>query len=474
VKRNDTPLEEATTSSLEALKAFSRAMKVDFSSGEAAAIPLFKRATEIDPNFALAYGNLGLSYSGVGDTVLAIQSTTRAYELRDRVSEREKFFITAMYERHVTGDLEKERHTLELWAQSYPRDPKPHGLLSGYGSQGTGRYERAIEEAKTTIGLDPDFTFAYLNAVSSSIYLDRLDDAQKMLGAASRRGIEVPGFLFLRYVIAFLRGDRDGMRREVARAKDRRGAQELVAQAEALVLARSGQLRAARARSLEAINLAQEEGDPERRATCLTGAAVSDAFFGNAMAAKRSAMEALKVSNGRDVEYAAAFALALAGDSTRPGALANDLEKRFPEDTFVNFTYVPILHALASLQQSKPADAVEQLQVALPYELAIPPIAFDGGSFGALYGAYVRGLAYLAEHQGAQAALEFQKVLEHRGLLGVDPAGATARLQLGRALALCGDRDKAKAAYQDFFTLWKDADPDIPILNQAKAEYIRL
>ena len=234
-----------------------------------------------------------------------------------------------------------------------------------------------------------------------------------------------------------------------------------------------GQLQLARTMSRRAVDLGRQAGQGESAALFEAGAAVSEALFCNASAAKRSALTALEHSKGRDVEFGAAFALALAGDSSRPQAIADDLEKRFPEDTSVRFTYLPALRALSELARGRPQNAIDTLQSAVPYELSVPGISFRG-FFGALYPVYVRGEARLAAHQGAEAAVEFQKILDHRGLVFADPIGAMARLQLGRALAVSGDRNKAKAACRDFLTLWKDADPELPIFKQAKVEYARL
>jgi eukaryotic-like serine/threonine-protein kinase len=473
VEKHSTPLAEATTTSLEALKAYSTGMKVAFSVGFVPAVPHLERAVEIDPRFALAYSNLGLLYSNIGESVLSAESTTKAYQLRDLSSDREKFFITANYARQVTGNLEKAQQILELWAQTYPRDSAPHSLMSGFICQGSGKYEESIEEAKKAIGLDPDSTPGYVNLAYSYSYLDRLTDAQNTLQRASERKIEIPELLLLRYHIAFLRDDQAGMDREAALAKGRPGAEDWISHAEALVLARSGQLRLAGRKSRRALDLAQQAGQRERAATYETGVAVWEAFFGNALAARQNATAALALSKGRDVEYGAAFALALSGDSSRSQMLANDLQRRFPEDTSVRFNYMPTLRALFALENNDPRKAIELLQIVVPYELAVPGIDFLA-FFGSLYPAYVRGEAYLATDQGAEAAKEFQKFLNHRGLVFSDPAGAVARLQLARAYAQSGDQTKAKAAYQNFLVLWQDADPGIPMLKQAKAEYAKL
>jgi len=473
VEKHNTPLAEATTPSLEALKAYSAAVKVEFANGFVASVPLFKRAVEIDPKFAMAHAHLGLTYSNIGESVLSTESTTTAYQLRDRASDRERFFITALYDRQVTGNLEKAQQTLELWAQTYPRDHLPHGLLSGFANQGLGNYEKSIEEAQKALAIDPDLTPAYANLAAAYFYLDRPSEAESTLQRASGRKLETPDLLLMRYYIAFLKGDRVGMDREVARAKSEPGAEDWIFHSEALVLARAGQLQLARKMSRRAVDSAQQAGQHERAATYEAGVAASEALFANAPAAKRSAMAALELSKGRDVEYGAAFALALAGDSSRSEALANDLEKRFPEDTSVVFNYLPTLRALFALNHGEPAKAIDLLQVAVPHELAISAIAFFG-FFGSFYPAYVRGEGYLATHQGTEAAVEFQKLLDHGGIVFADPVGALAHLQLGRAYALSGDRAKAKTAYQDFLTLWKDADPDIPILKEAKGEYAKL
>jgi eukaryotic-like serine/threonine-protein kinase len=292
--------------------------------------------------------------------------------------------------------------------------------------------------------------------------------------AREERRLEDPILLVLRYNIAALKGDQDEMDQVVALARGKHGAEHRVAHAEALALARCGRLQAARLSSSRAVDLALQEGDREAAASYRAARAVWEAVYRNAAEGKRSAIAALDLSKGRDVEYAAGFALALSGDSSRSEALVGDLEKRFPEDTFVKFTYAPVLHALALQAQGKPADSVERLQIALRYELAVTGLNFNHFYLGGLHSTYVRGEALVATRRYSEAAAEFQKILDHRGLVGLDPISALAHLQLGRALVLAGDKARAKAAYQDFLTLWKDADPDIPILKQAKAEYAKL
>jgi eukaryotic-like serine/threonine-protein kinase len=476
VEKHSTHLAEATTSSLEALKAFSTGMKVTLSSGQVAALPFFRRAVELDPKFAMAYANLGFSYGAVGESVLSAESTTTAWQLRDRVSDRERFFIDFIYDRQVTGNLEKAYQTLELWLQTYPRQKEPNaqGLLGGVSTHGTGRYQRAIEASQKEIAADPYFLFGYQNIATGYYFLDRFAEAESTLQRASERKLEMPNFLVLRYNIAVLKGDQGQMDQAVGLAKGKRQAEHWMAHEEALALARSGRLQAARRSSNRALDLALQEGDRETSAAYQAARAVWEAVYGNAGEGKRNAMAALELSKGRDVEYAAGLALALAGGSSRSEALSGDLEKRFPEDTFVKFTYVPVLRALAALRRVKPAESVERLEIARPYELAVNGLNFNRWYLGGLHSAYVRGEALVAAHRYAEAAAEFQKILDHRGIVGADPIGALAHLQLGRTFALAGDKAKAKAAYQDFLSFWKDADTDVPILKSAKAEYARL
>jgi eukaryotic-like serine/threonine-protein kinase len=477
VEKHSTPLAEATTPSLEALKAYSTAMKVNLSSGGAAAIPFFRRAVEIDPQFAMAYANLGLAYSALGESALSAESTTRAWQLRDRASDREKFFITFTYDRQVTGNLEKAFQTLGLWAQTYPRgeEPNPQVLLAGLSAAGTGRFETAIQQARKGIAADPDVIFPYSNLAFSYFYLDRFAEAEQTLQRASARKLGMTVFLVLRYYLAFLNGDKEQMDQAVALAQGKHGIEHWMAHSQALVLARSGHLQLARQLSSRAVDIAQQEGDREPAATYQAARGVWEALYGNTVEARRNAAAALALSNSRDAEYAAALALAFSGDLSRSQTLAADLEQRFPEDTFARFTYVPVLRALSALRQGQPAECAERLQAALPYELAANGLNFNTFFYlGGLHSAYVRGEALVAERRYAEAIAEFQKILDHRGIVGADPIGALAHLQLGRAFALSGDMAKAKSAYQDFLNLWKDADPDIPILKQAKAEYAKL
>ena len=471
IQEHSTPLEQATTPSLEALKAYSAGRSALFSHGGPAAIPHLERAIAIDPQFAMAYGDLSIVYWNLGQTDLSADYTRKAYELRDRVSDRERLWILFLYDRQVTGNLPRELQNLESWTQTYPRDWQAWAVLGGWGTLGTGQYERGIQAGQEALRLNPDNSFPY-TVSQHYLLLDRFVEAADVLQRAAERKLEIPEMLITRYYLAFFKGDQAGMDREIARAPGEH-AEDWMSHNQALVLARSGQMQHARTMWERGIALAQQAGNRERAAIYEAAEAVCEAHFGNRAAAKERARATLELAKGRDVEYAAAFALALSGDSAGSQKLAADLEKRFPEDTPVQFEYLPTLRALSALAHRAPLDAVERLQRAVPYDFALPGTAFFA-RFGGLYPAYVRGEAYLETRQGREAAAEFQKVLDHRGIVFADPIGALAHLQLGRAYVVSEDVAKAKSAYEDFFTLWKDADADIPVLKQAKAEYAKL
>ena len=471
VEKHDTPLAEATTPSLEALKAYSTALQVWSSTGPGAAVPHLERAIGIDPQFAMAYAWLGRMYSELWEPALAAESAGKAYQLRNRVSDPERFFIMVPHDLDVTGNLERAQQTAELWAETYPRDVRPRGYLSWICQQ-LGKYDQSIEEGKRAVDLNPDFPSGYNNLAWGYVLSDRLLEAENTMRRASERKVAFLEFPIMRYYIAFLRGDQAGMGREAALAEANPDVRDWAFHAEASVLAYSGHLQEARRKSRQAVDLAQQT--PHRRENAATydaGAAVREAFFGNAREARRYAAAALDLSKGRDVEYGTAFALALSGDVAQSQALASDLEKR-SEDTYVRFNYLPTLRALWALSHGDSSSAIDLLQIAAPYELAVS--GSGSGIFGNLYPVYLRGQAFLLAHRGLEAAAQFQRILDHRGILFADPVGAVARLQLARALVLSGDTAKANTAYQDFLTLWKDADPGIPILIQARAEYAKL
>jgi serine/threonine protein kinase/Tfp pilus assembly protein PilF len=463
---------EATTPSLEAWRSYSAAMKGQQRRAQAAeTIPLLQRAVEIDPQFAMAYAYLGRQYATLGETELGAQNIARAYELRNRVSDQENYFITFNYDREVTRNLELARQTLESWAQKYPRDMLPHGFLAAFTTQGSGHYEKAVEEGLKAIELDPDYATGYTNVAFAYIYLNRPSEAEAVLRKASERKIEATNFSLCRYFIAFLRADPAAMEREMTQRQAKLEAQGFFEHQEALTAAYQARLKEAARLSDRAVLLSRQAGLRERAAQFEGARAVWNALFGVRDEGQRNAAAALALHRSRDADYGPAFALAVLHQSAQAHKIEVDLEKSYPEDTSVQFSYLPALRAVEALNQGDAAKALELTQVATPYDLAVPGTAFYAGSFfGAMYPVYVRGLAYSRLGRHREAAAEFQKILDHPGIALNDPIGPMARLQLARAFAASGDRAKSAAAYKDLLTLWKDADPDIPVVEQAKAE----
>lgn len=473
IDQHDVPLAEATTSSLEALEAYTKGWQVHFSNGAMAALPFFKRASEIDPQFAMAHAALGRMYADLDESDLSAESTVRAWQLRDHTSDREKVFLTAEYQLVVTGNLEEAQQTCETWIRTYPRDALPHTLLSGYISKARGAYTEATDQARKAIELDPDFAVAYYGLAVNYVYLNRLDEAESTLSRAAGRGLDIDEFVMLDYDMAFLKHDQTGMQRAIARAQERLGGETWISDHEAFALAYFGKLQRARILTAQAVDEAQQAGQTERAALWEAGAAVRESFFGNSPESKSRAAAALKLSKDRETEYGAGLALAISRDSRQAREIADDLETRFPEDSTVRFSYLPTVRAVLALDGGGASKAIEVLQAAGPYEVGTPRSSVHA-LFGALYPIYVRGQAYLAEGKGAEAAAEYQKILDHPGIVLSDPVGVMARLQLARAYALQGDEGSAQSAYQEFLALWKNADPDIPILKQAQAEYSKL
>ena len=472
IEKHSIPLAQATTSSLEALKAFSTGHDTAVFNWERR-LPHYQRAIAIDPEFAMAHAQIGFGYSTLGETALGRQSLLKAYQLRHRASDVERLNIETLYDRDVTGNLERERRTLETWAESYPRDIRPRSLIAGLALTSTGQHELAIARNEEVHALNPDATPSYGGMAFNQLFLNRLDDALLTVGRATERKLQSSDLSLIPYAVAFLKGDDEELRRTGTVARNNPGLVDLIPHLEALALARAGRLQEARRLSAVPVEIAQRSGRRERAALFEASRAVWEAFYGNAAAARQSARQALALGRGRNVDYAAAFALALSDDLQQARALAQDLAREFPEDTFVQFMYLPTLRALFSLNTHDAAAAIQALQVASRYDLHTGGVGFIQ-RFGALYPIYVRGLAYLAARQPAEAVGEFQRILDHPSIVFVDPMAALARLQLARALALAGDTGKARTAYNDLFTLWKNADPDIPILKQARSEYLKL
>ncbi|MFZ0800488.1 MAG: protein kinase [Terriglobales bacterium] len=470
VQKYDEPAENVTTPSLEALQAYSlgyQAFVVKYDNP--GAVAFFQRAISLDPNFAMAYARLGNSYSNMGQTARGAENTRKAYELRERVGERERFYIVSHYETWVAGNLEAVRKTCELWAQTYPRDEIPPIILSSIYAN-LGDFDKALSASQEALKLDSGSGLVYGNLVQSYFNVNRLDEARTTAQEAQAHNLDSPVIHFELYIIDFLQHDAAGMEREAATLMGKPGFEDFMLDAESDTTANAGQFAKARELTRRASDSAQRADEKETAAAYAAEAAVREALVGNMSQAKQGAKAALALSTGRDVEAVSAIALALAGDFAQAMRMANDLAKRFPEDTIVQFDYLPTIHASGAIQSGSGTKAIEALAPAAPYELGYPAQSVAI----ALYPVYLRGEAYLAAHQGGAAADEFQKILDHPGVVTNEPIGALAHLGLGRAYALSGDTAKAKTGYQDFLALWKDADPDIPILKQAKAEYAKL
>jgi serine/threonine protein kinase/tetratricopeptide (TPR) repeat protein len=475
LQKFDSPLEQVTTPSLDALQAYSRGVvsmtgKSDFT----AAIPQFDRAIRLDPNFALAYAALATCYYDLGESAKATEFAKKAYDLRDRVSERERFSIESRYHLFATGNLEKARQALELSAENYPRDVVARGDLgANYGT--LGEYDKGLAASEEAARLAPGSALALTNLFATYVELNRFEDARSVAEEARTKKLDSPPLRLGLYQVGFLQNDAAEMAKQVNWAMGQSGIEDAILSSEADAAAYSGHLRKARAFSRQAVTSALRADEKETASGYEAIAAIREALFGNPTEARQRSTAALALSTARDVEYGIALTSALVGankdSQTQIEKLVDNLAHGFAEDTVVQFDYLPTIKALVEINLGNPAKAVEILEVARPYELGSPSNISMSLS---LYPVYVRGLGLLSSKKGAPAATEFQKILAHRGIVQTEPIGALAHLGLARAHALQGDKPQARAAYQDFFALWKDADPDIPILQQAKAEYAKL
>ncbi|MGA8876528.1 MAG: protein kinase [Candidatus Korobacteraceae bacterium] len=472
VQKFDIPLEEATTSSLEALKAYTLGLKAHLEKGPAAALPYHQRAIQLDPNFVAAYSELGNDYSSLAELGLASEYYSKAFELREHASEREKLTITAHYYQDVTGQLEKAAQTFQEIIASYPRQSSAYTNLGLIYSQ-QGQYEKAAHAYRENIRLHPDDAAPYENLGNNLLALQRFDEARQIIQQAQTRKLDSYIFHNALLALAFLRKDSQGTSEQqqwfAGKPESEHFWLSLTSDREAY----AGHLSKARELTKQSVDSAIRADSKEDAAIWRENAALREAAFGNATEAKRAAAEALNLApTSQGVEVEAALAFAMAGDAARAESLSQELNKRFPLDTQLQSLWLPAIRAQLALNRKNPADALSALQAAVaPIELG--QILFVA-NISCLYPTYIRGEAYLAAGQGAQAAGEFQKILDHSGIVWNCWTGALARLGLARAYHLQGDTAKAHAAYQDFFTLWKDADPDSPILKQAKVEYARL
>jgi eukaryotic-like serine/threonine-protein kinase len=458
-----TPLEEATTSSLDALQAYTQGRKKQAEQGQAAAIPYFKLAVEVDPNFAAAHVALGTAHQGLYEYSQAAASLKKAFDLRNRVSRRERFIIETNYYNLVTGELDNFRETLLEWARTYPRDYLPHTNVSTC-YRFVGQFDKAISEARLGLDLSPDNVAAVYTLMIGYIRMERLNEAKKVYEEARARKLDSPLMHFGRYLVAFLERDDATMLEFVESAKGKPLTEDLMSMEEAGIEAYHGRFKQARELMEAATDLATKSGSPDRAALWKTNGALWEAEVGNPTRANSLTSQASALSTDQDVTINLALAYARSGNLAHAKKLADQLAREHPLDTGIQRYFVPMTRAGIALQLNQPTQAIDALSASLPDDL--------GPS--ALMPAYLRGLAYLQAGSGRQAAREFQKVIDHPGIVETEVRGALSHLQLGRAQVMSGEKSAARKSYQDFLTLWKDADPDIPIYQQAKAEYAKL
>ncbi len=470
VQKFDTPIEQATTSSLEALKTYSLGMKIWNEQGETQAIPFFTKAIELDPNFAMAYCRLGSIYGLLDERTKAGEYLSQAFQLRDRVTETEKYNISTQYYFAVTGEMEKAKQVCELWTQSYPRESEAY-LNLGYIDSVFGSVEKANEEAREGIERDPDSSIGYTNLIQGYAAQNQFDKAKAMYQESVKRKVDNGGPHEYMYGVAFLQRDQREMENQAQWAADKPGEADVLLSRQSDSEAFFGRLGKARELSQRAVQSARNNDQKETAGGWQINEALREVEFGNPARAHQQTLAALDMASIRDVQAPAALALARTGDSARAQKLADQLQEQLPLDTIVVHYWLPTVRAAIEIDRNNPAKAIELLEAAAPLEMG----GVSDLEFGYLfYPVYVRGQAYLLLQQGAEAATEFRKFIDHPNVVANNPLFVLAHLGLARALAVQGQRDKSRVAYQEFFTLWKNADPDIPILQQAKAEYAKL
>jgi serine/threonine protein kinase/tetratricopeptide (TPR) repeat protein len=460
IEKFDAPIEQGTTSSLEAFKAFSLGVEQQLKGKYLEAIPFLKRATDIDPNFALAYGRMASMYYNSRQYDLAAEASRKAFELRDRVSERERLYISAGYYDNVTGEVEKYLETLELWKSTYPRDASPHNNLAVKYNE-LGLFDKALEEAPEAIRLNPSSASGYSLLAAAYLGLNRFEEAKQIIGQAQAQKLETTPMRRTLYRIAFVQGDAATMKQQIESLNGK--PDEYVAQGwQSETAAFSGQLRKSRELSNRALELAERRDLKDVAAQIAAGAAGRDALFGDCQQAKEQTAKAI-LSRSPLTMINAGNALANCGEIIQTQAIIAELNKRSPTDTVLNKILLPLVQARIELQRGNPAQAIQLLETTRPYE-----------GYALFQIAYLRGQTYLDQQKGTDAAAEFQKILDHRGSQPTSPLYSLAHVGLARAVVLTGDTARARQAYQNFFALWKDADPDIPILIEAKREYEKL
>jgi len=471
VRKYDMPLEQATTSSLDALSAYTLARKTQSEKGDAASIAFYKRAIDLDGKFALAYSGLATAYNNLGQVYNAAENARKAFDLREHVSEREKLRIEAFYHSYVTGDTSQAIQAYELWATSYPRDYLPRASLGSLYAL-LGQFEKSADETRKAQVLEPAAVIIYSNLGLDDLALGRLDQAQEVLYQAAEQKVDGTVLRLTKYQLAFLRQDAAGMAAQMAWVAHKPG-EGLFLSSQSDTEAFYGRLRKAREISRRAAEASAASDMPEAAAIWEASAALRESDFGHRDLARRGAETALTHATGKQLWALAALTFARAGDAPRAQALAQKLQQDYPADTLLRSYWLPVIRASIELNRGASSKALELLQDAAPYDLA-DPFPVSSSPLGNMYSVYLRGEAYLQAHQGKEAAAEFQKILDHPGLVLNGPIAALAQAQLACASAISGDPAKARAQYEAFFTLWKNADTDIPIFLAARSEYAKL
>ncbi len=457
-------LDQATTPRFEALRAYTLGHKQVQAGDLKGAIQYYQRAIELDPTFARAYAALGITYGNLDEADQATQNIKTAYDLRSHVSQRERFYIESAYYTEVTGQLEKAVQIFEEYIQAYPREYVPHmNMAASYAL--VGQYAKAADESQQAITLYPDDVVPYVNLMGDYICLNRRDKARSVFDAARTRKLDSPQLRLIRYLAAYLDDDTAAMQEQIVWARSN-GAEDTFLSAQSDTEAYQGRFAKARDLSRQALKSAPKD-DPTEAAGWLANEALREAEIGNLIRARQVAADTLALSSEREVAASVALTFARAGDIAKADQLANMLSDKYPLDTVMQNYTLPTIRAAIALQKNRPNDAIDMLRVTALYELG-------NASLNYLYPAYVRGQAYLALEQGPEAATEFQRVLDNRGIVLNFVTGSLARLQLARAQSMSGDRTAAQKSYRDFLNLWRDADPDIPIFKQAKSEYAKL
>ena len=469
IQEYNVPLEQVTTTSLEALKAYATGISAFDREGGRGAIPFFSRAAELDPAFAMAYGQLASIYQGLGETQLARNNAVKAFEHKERLTGSERLVIESWYNVFVTGDLEKATQLYEMEIHNHP--PSSSVLNDMAATYGTlGQYEKASEILRQSLSLDPDAAITYGNLAVTLMDSNRIDEARVVLAEADHRKLQMDYLLQVSYWNAFLEENAEEMERIVSQAAGVPGARPLLLSEQARTEAYFGRFEKSRQYAESAAKLMEVNGDKESAAACLGELAAREVEVGEAAQAQKHALRSLQLARSQTVVTLAALVMVKNGDLKRGQALAEELGKKYPSDTLVQKYWVPTIRGRAELRQRNWSKALEILNVAAPFDFATPSTL----AVGTLYPAYVRGEAYLGAGDGPRAAAEYNKLIARPGLVLNYPLAALARLGLARAYALSGDSAKANSSYDGFFRLWKEADSGLPMLGQARAEFSKL